>query len=151
MQYTTSQLEFIAPVSFLNPTLGNTFQPILIDSINSVQKVLLQRLGLTEKIYKNEILPKLLLTLDYRRLSDDDTVQLGQIVSVHCTASQNKKFERAILARIVKIMKSRDGANRVVELEYFKARDCKMEGDKLVGTNWSHGCVKLLKLSREAI
>ena len=51
LQYTTSQLEFIAPVSFLNPKLGNTFQPILIDSINSVEKVLLQRLGLIEKIY----------------------------------------------------------------------------------------------------
>ena len=102
LQYTTSSIEFISPVSFLNPTLGNTFQPILIDSINSAQKVLLQRLGLTEQIYKNEILPKLLLTLDYRRLSNEDTIKLDQIVLLHCTASQNKKFKKAILARVVK-------------------------------------------------
>ena len=112
LEYTTSQIQFITPISFLNPKLGNTFQPIMLDNINSVQKALLHRLGLTEQIYKDEILPKLLLTLDYRRLSDEDKVQIGDIVLLHCTSAQNRKFEKAILARIVRIMKSRDGANR---------------------------------------
>ena len=94
--------------------------------MNSVQKALLQRLGLTENIYKDEILPKLLLTLDYKRLSDEDKVQPGDIVLVHCTSSQNRKIEKAILARIVKIMNSRGGANRVVKIEYFKSKDCRL-------------------------
>ena len=105
----------------------------MLDSINSVQKALLRKLGLTEQIYKKEILPKLLLTLDQKRLSDEDKVQIDDIVLLHCTSAQNRKFEKAILARIVKIMKSRDGANRVVEVEYFKANDCKLEGNKLKG------------------
>ena len=153
LQYTTSSLEFVSPVSFLNPTFGNTFEPILIDSINSTQKVLLQRLGLTEKIYKNEILPKLLLNLDYKRLSKQDRVQLNQIVLLPCTAAQNKKFEKAILARVVKIFKSRDNADRIVELEYFKDRDCRIEGDKLIGTPTRivRGLESLYKLNQDAL
>ena len=92
----------------------------MLDNINSVQKALLHKLGLTEQIYKKEILPKLLLTLDRKRLSDEDKIQIDDIVLLHCTSAQNRKFKKAILARIVKIMKSRDGANRVVEVEYFK-------------------------------
>ena len=133
LEFTTSQVKFLAPVSFLNRTLENTFQPIILDSINSVQKALLKKLGLAEKIYKEEILPKLLLTLDYKRLSNEDEVRVGQIVLVHCTPSTNRKFEKPVLARIVKIMKSRDNANRVVEIDYFKVRDCKIEGNKLIG------------------
>merc|ERR1711954_26590 len=127
LEYTTSTLQFLAPVSFLNPTLNNTFQPILIDNINSSQKILLHRLGLTEKIYKDEILPKLLLNLDYRRVGKQDKVQTNQIVLLPCTAAQNRKFEKAILARVVKIFKSRDDADRIVELEYFKERDYRIE------------------------
>ena len=47
-----------------------------MDSINSVQKALLMKLGLAEKIYKEEILPELLLTLDNKRLSDEDEIQI---------------------------------------------------------------------------
>ena len=50
-------------------------------------------------------------------------------------------------------MKSRDGANRVVELEYFKARDCKMEGDKLMGTptKLTRGLESLSMLNQDAL
>ena len=151
--HTTSSLEFISPISFLNPVLSNTFQPILVDDINSSQKILLHRLGLTEKIYKDEILPKLLISLDYKRVGKQDTVKLDQIVLLPCTAEQNKKFQKAILARVVKVYPSRDGADRVVELEYFKERDCRVIGDKLVGsaTRIVRGLESLYMLNQDAL
>ena len=60
----SSEILFIAPISFQNPNLENTFQPILVDQLNSAQQALLTKLELTEKIYKEEILPRLLLTID---------------------------------------------------------------------------------------
>ena len=100
LAYTMSQIEFLAPVSFLNPTLEDRYQPILVDSINSSQKLLLKKLGLAEKIYKEEVLPKLLITLDldHKRLSSEDEVKVGQIVLVHCTPCPDRKFEKAVLA-----------------------------------------------------
>ena len=94
-----------------------------MDSINSVQKALLMKLGLAEKICKEEILPELLLTLDHKRLSDEDEIQ---IVLPHCTPFPNRKFEKAVLARVDKIMKSRDDANRINEISYFKAVRCRI-------------------------
>ena len=77
------------------------------------------KLGLAEKICKEAILPELLLTLDHKRLSDEDVI-------LHCTPSPNGKFEKAVLARVDKIMKSRDDANRINEISYFKAVRCRI-------------------------
>ena len=87
-----------------------------MDSINSVQQALLMKLGLAEKIYKKEILPELPLTLDHKRLSDKDKIQK---VLVHCTPSPNRKFEKAVLARVDKIMQNRDEANRINKISYY--------------------------------
>ena len=130
----SSEILFIAPISFQNPNLENTFQPILVDQLNSVQKALLTKLELTEKIYKDEILPRLLLTIDSRRLTRQDTVKVGDIVLLHCTTARRRKFERAILARVDKIFPSRDSVNRVVQVSYFKASQCKLDGNRLTGT-----------------
>ena len=46
----TSEIHFLAPISFLNPLLEGKFQPILVDTINGAQKTLLQKLNLTENI-----------------------------------------------------------------------------------------------------
>ena len=51
----------------MNPTLENKFQPILTDSINKAKSVLLKEMGLTNKVYQEEILPRLLLSLDRKR------------------------------------------------------------------------------------
>ena len=57
------------------------------------------------------------------------------------------------MARIVKIMKSRDGANRIVEIEYFKSKDCRLVGDKLVGspTRITRGLESLYSLNQDAL
>ena len=83
-----SEVLFVAPISFQNPNLENTYQPILVDQINSAQKTLLTKLELTEKVYKTEILPRLLLTLDSRRLTRQDDVKEGNIVLLHCTSAK---------------------------------------------------------------
>ena len=46
-----SEVLFVAPISFQNPNLENTYQPILVDQINSAQKSLLAKLELTKNIY----------------------------------------------------------------------------------------------------
>ena len=50
-------------------------------------------------------------------------------------------------------MKSRDGANRVVEIEYFKSNDCKLEGNKLKGkpTRIIRGLESLSRLNQDAL
>ena len=55
----SSEILFVAPISFQNPNLENTFQPILVDQLNSAQNALLKKLELTEKIYKEENLAKI--------------------------------------------------------------------------------------------
>ena len=149
----SSEILFIAPISFQNPNLENTYQPILADQLNSAQQALLTKLELTEKIYKEEILPRLLLTLDSRRLTRQDTVKEGDIVLLHCTTARRRKFERAILARVDKVLPSRDSVNRVVHVSYFKASQCKLVGNKLIGspTKIVRGLESLSILNQDAL
>ena len=98
-------------------------------------------------------MPKLLLTLDHKRLSSQDNIKEGQLVLIHCTPSPDRKFEKAVLARITKIFPSRDGANRVVEVSYFKSKDCKLKDNKLIGKTSTliRGLETLSQLSQEAL
>ena len=98
-------------------------------------------------------MPRLLLTLDSRRLTRQDTVKEGDIVLLHCTSARRHKFERAILARVDKIEPSRDSVNRVVHVSYFKASQCKLVGNKLVGspTKIVRGLESLSMLNQDAL
>ena len=126
------ELQFLAPISWLHPMLENRFSPVFAESINLVQQSLLRKLDLVHKTYSTEIIPRLLLTLDRKRLKSSDTVRVGDMVLVHINENRVKHSKTA-LAQVVEAPQGRDLVQRVVTIRYFKANSCKMNGNKMTG------------------
>ena len=127
------EIQFISPISWFNPTLENCFNPLFVPSINQAQQHLLNKLNLLNKTYTEELIPKILLTLDRKRLTESDSVVPGQMVLIH-TDDARVKHSKAILAQVVKANPGRDNKVRIVTIRYFKANSCKIVNNKLRGT-----------------
>merc|ERR1711888_406530 len=106
--------------------------PMLAESINKVQTSLLRKLGLIHQTYTAEIVPKLLLTLDRKRLKPSDTINIGDMVLIH-TSELRAKHSKAVLAEVVAAPVSRDGVRRVAVVQYFKHNSCRLINNRLVG------------------
>ena len=146
------ELQFIAPVSWLNPMLENGFSPVYAESINLVQQSLLKKLDLVHKSYNEEIIPRLLLTLDRKRLKTSDPVTIGDMVLVHLDETR-AKHSKAVLAQIVEAPQGRDLTQRVVTIRYFKANSCKMNGNKMIGKpiHITRGLETLSRINQSAL
>ena len=126
------QLEILAPISFLNPFLKTKYQPITIKSINESQTEILKHLGLNEALYKDQILPRLVLTLDYKRLSNNSEISLNSMALIHPTGKPQRKFEKAILCKIVALKTGKDGFKRIAKVMYFRSKTSKTENGLLI-------------------
>ena len=146
------ELQYISPISWFNPNLENCFNPVFIPSINQVQNSLLEKLGLLHKTYTSELIPKLLLNLDRKRLTPSDSIEAGQMVLIH-TSEMKNKHTKAVLAQVTETKPGRDNVVRVATLKYFKANSCKIVNNRLVGRPIfiTRGVETLSKLNQSAL
>ena len=146
------ELQYISPLSWFNPRIENCFHPVFIPSINHVQQSLLENLGLLQRTYTLDLLPKLLLTLDRKRLNTSDSIQPGQMVLIHTSEVKNK-HSKAVLAQVTEAKPGRDNVVRIVTLKYFKANSCKIVNNRLVGRPIfiSRGVETLSRLNQSAL
>ena len=100
MQECSLELNFISPICWVNPAYADTFQPLYNPDANEAQKHVLKQLGLLEKTYKEQILPRLLLDYDRKRLKAGDHVEKGDMVLMR-TGEIKTKYEKAILAEVI--------------------------------------------------
>ena len=84
------ELQYLAPISCLNPKLENSFSLVLAQSINQVQASLLRKSDLVHKTFTTEIVPRILLTLDRKRLKPSDIVNVGDVCLIHTSGNRNK-------------------------------------------------------------
>ena len=98
------------------------------------------------------MIPKLLLTLDRKRLTVSDNIEPGQMVLIHTSELRNK-HSKAVLAQVTEAKPGRDNIVRVVTLKYFKANSCKLVNNRLVGKPIfiTRGVETLSKLNQQAL
>ena len=146
------EIQFISPISWFNPGLEGCFNPLFVPSINQAQEHLLNKLGLLHETYTGELIPKLLLTLDRKRLTKSDTILPGQMVLIH-TDEVRHKHSKAVLAQVTQATPGRDDVVRVVTVRYFKAKSCRIVNNRLVGKpiHITRGVETLSKLNQDAL